>query len=270
MKVKLLIDGDILVYRCGFACQKSNKPIEPLAHALHLVKKAIADMKLKFNTFNYKVYLTSDDRSNFRFKRATILPYKGNRDVRTNPNASGKPRYYDQIRDYILTQYNSVLIKDIEADDALGIAQCSLFANREWEPIICSIDKDLDMIPGRHYNFVKDEEYFVKDPGELELSEDKKKIRGGGLLWFYAQMLLGDKSDNIPKLKGHGPVKVYSILHECITEEEMWEEVYKAYEMAFEDKTKEELLDYIYEVADLLWIWRTEKDCKSNMLRGLL
>jgi 5'-3' exonuclease len=51
------------------------------------------------------------------------------------------------------------------------------------EPIICSLDKDLLQVPGRHYNFVK-QEFRTISPIE-------------GRFNFYWQFIMGDKSDNI-------------------------------------------------------------------------
>jgi hypothetical protein len=51
------------------------------------------------------------------------------------------------------------------------------------ETIICTIDKDLLQIPGRHYNFVKSE-FKTISPVE-------------GVFNFYWQCIMGDTSDNI-------------------------------------------------------------------------
>lgn len=269
--IKLLIDGDILIYRMGFACEKRGQIVEPIENALHLIKKTVLQMKNKFKTHNTKIYLTSDDKSNFRFKVAKHRPYKGNRDPKLNPNAPGKPHYYNDLRHYILNNYNSTMVHDIEADDALGIDQCSRFANGEQTPVICSIDKDLDMIPGWHYNFVSDELYESTDPGMLILSSCKKKIRGTGYVWFYAQMLLGDRCDNIAGLKGYGPAKTFRHLCHAKDEKQLWHLVREAYYDIMGAKLpKKDIDNLMYEIADLLWIWRKERDSKSDYLRGLL
>lgn len=272
MKTKLLIDGDILVYRLGFAVQTRNSEIEPPRNALHLVKKTVKDMQKKFDTDNVKIYLTANDKSNFRYKLATIKPYKGNRDPKINPKAPPKPHYYSAIRRYIEGTYNCTVVKGMEADDALGIHQMKHIDDPFFETIICSIDKDLDMIPGLHYNFVTDTLYRVSDPGTLSLSENHKKIRGEGLKWFYAQMLMGDSADNIPGLSGFGPVKVYETLKECETEEQMWVKVQGVYldRLMESGLTYENVYSRLHEVADLLWMWRTPTDCKSAHLKTLI
>ena len=51
------------------------------------------------------------------------------------------------------------------------------------EPIICSLDKDLLQVPGKHFNFVKSE-FRTISPIE-------------GTFNFYWQFIMGDVSDNI-------------------------------------------------------------------------
>jgi 5'-3' exonuclease len=71
--------------------------------------------------------------------------------------------------------------------------------------VICSIDKDLLQIPGRHYNFVKKEHKVV------DLDQ--------GLKHLYLQSLIGDRSDNIIGVAGIGPVKAEQALAELLPEE---------------------------------------------------
>ena len=96
----------------------------------------------------------------------------------------------------------------MEADDYLGIHQ-------NKDTIICSIDKDLLQVSGRHYNFVKKEFYEIE---ELE-----------GLRKFYKQLLTGDTSDHIKGIEGIGPVKAEKALLFCETEQEMFNKVREMY-----------------------------------------
>ena len=75
----------------------------------------------------------------------------------------------------------------MEADDILGIRQM----DERVETIICSKDKDLDCIPGLHYNWSPTRwENGVYDVTEEEANR-----------FFYTQCLTGDPTDNIPGLK---------------------------------------------------------------------
>lgn len=281
MTTKLLIDGDILVYRMGYAVQDENDVPEPEHHARYLIKKLITSLLKKFKTTKFKLYLTSDDHSNFRFKIAKTLPYKGNRDKKINPNAPDKPVLYNEIRAYMVEKWFAEVIHDIEADDAMSIEQMKHLNDPEIKTIIVTIDKDLDMVPGWHYNFLEDRLYESKDPGELTLKrttyldkdgkeKKKTKLLGTGIKWFYAQMLLGDKADNIPGIKGCGPVAAHKVLEGVDSESQMFRTIQGAYFKAFRRELKRsEIVARLYEVGDLLWMQRYEGEIKSLELADM-
>jgi len=247
-RLKALVDGDIICYRSGFA---GNDKLEAsLGNAKLIVKGIIADL----DVVDYQIYLTANDKSNFRYTTATTKEYKGNR------KDSPRPKFYEEIREYLIKNWGAEVISGQEADDALGI-------NQTEETILCSVDKDLNMIPGWHYNFVRKEKYYVDDDDPLNFSVEYRgkrkvyKLDRGGIKWFYAQMLLGDVGDNIPGVKGFGPVAVDKALKDCYTEEEMIEVVWNTYKE--HGLTKERFL----EVADLLWIRRVPNQVKSEELQ---
>ena len=213
---KALIDGDILVYRIGFASEEETESI-----ALARCSEFLEDMLL-YNNFNeYQGYLTG--KNNFRNDIAITAPYKGNR-------KAPKPKHYQVLRDYMQKAWNFTMIEDQEADDAIGIAA---YEHQVGEYCICSIDKDLDMLRGDHFNFVKNEFYFI---------EEEQGIKN-----FYKQMLVGDRVDNIIGIKGIGPVKAERLLKECKDEQEMYLAILQAYEG--DDKR-------VLENGQLLWIRR--------------
>jgi hypothetical protein len=214
--MKALIDGDILVYRIGFASEN-----EPESIAMARCSEFIEDLIL-FNGFGeYQGYLTG--KTNFRNEIAVTAPYKGNR-------KSAKPKHYQFLRDYMESAWAFTMIEDQEADDAIGIAAYEMEVG---EYCICSIDKDLDMLRGDHYNFVKDERYFI--------TEEE------GIKNFYKQLLMGDRVDNIIGIKGIGTVKAERLLKECKNENEMYLAILEAY-----DGNAERVL----ENGRLLWIRR--------------
>jgi hypothetical protein len=214
--MKALIDGDILVYRIGFASENETESI-----AVARCSEFIEDLIL-FNGFGeYQGYLTG--KKNFRNEIAVTAPYKGNR-------KSAKPKHYQLLRDYMESAWAFTMIEDQEADDAIGIAAYEMEVG---EYCICSIDKDLDMLRGDHYNFVKDERYFI--------TEEE------GIKNFYKQLLMGDRVDNIIGIKGIGTVKAERLLKECKNENEMYLAILEAY-----DGNAERVL----ENGRLLWIRR--------------
>lgn len=257
-----LVDGDIICYSVGFATegtrymcgdnaefrykadavshcaamgldpsniQKMSIP-DPVENALHSVKIMLESIKTATNATNNIVYLTG--KGNFRDNIATIQPYKGNR-------LDEKPTHYQAIRDYLVNVHKAIVVDGMEADDAMGIAQC---ADKNNETCICTLDKDLDMIEGWHYNWKKQEKYWV----------DKDRA----MLAFYTQLLTGDKTDNIMGLPGIGPAKAARILKDKTMPEQIYEAVEDAYLSYFNDLEESEVKDILNETGQLLWIGR--------------
>lgn len=214
-----LIDADFLVYRIGFTTENDTQ-----AEAEARLTELLTDIVyFKLKAEDYKAYITG--KSNFRFDIAVTHPYKGNR------KDFVKPKHYEALRSRLI-RLGAVVTEGEEADDAVGIECCK--ANY-W---MVHQDKDLNQLPGWHYNPVKGEKYYVT---EFE-----------GLKSFYKQLLMGDRVDNIVCLKGIGTVKADKILKDCTTEIELYQAVSEAYE-----KT-EEPAERLLENARLLWLRRTE------------
>jgi DNA polymerase-1 len=191
--MKALIDADIVAYRVACTCAEDDAQDFVFARTEDLVDSILVNTEAE----EYRLFLTGKD--NFRY---TIYPeYKAHR-------PKEKPFWLEAIREYLKATFNAEVVDGQEADDAMGI-------NQSDDTIICSIDKDLLMIPGRHYNFVKDE--FI------EVTEFD------GLKHFYMQCLQGDRADNIKGIPGIGPKKAEKILQGCETEEQLFNAVRDAY-----------------------------------------
>lgn len=216
--MKALVDADILVYRFGFASEG-----DPAEFALARLSEFLDNLYVTLPVDEVEGYLTG--KGNFRNEVAVTAPYKGTRKAE-------KPYHFDLLREYMQTSWGFVEVEGIEADDKLGI---EAYKHEPEETIIVSIDKDLNMIRGNHYNFVKEEQYYITE---------EEAIRN-----FYLQMLTGDKVDNIIGLPGIGPVKSKKMLADCTTELEMYDVVLKAYDNN---------LDRVIENGRLLWILREE------------
>ena len=216
-----IIDGDILCYRVGFACNEETEAVAIKTMAELLEELVFIDL----SSDDCVGYLTGS--KNFRYDIAKTQPYKGNR------KDAARPIHLPRLREYLHTAWDFRVVDGQEADDAIGIHATSL----RDESVIVTIDKDLDMIPGYHYNPVKKESYYI---------DDKEAIKN-----FYRQILTGDKVDNIEGLRGIGPKKADKILAEADTELKMYEAVLKAY-----DNNQERVI----ENGQLLWIRRQEDE----------
>ncbi|MHB8602214.1 MAG: hypothetical protein ACYC9R_06215 [Nitrosotalea sp.] len=197
-----LIDADILVYRVGFTTQDVDETL-----ACWRMNDTIQNSILKpLNAEQYQCFLTSQDQSNFRFD---IFPaYKANR------KDFKKPIHYNALREYLIREHQAIVVEGEEADDRLGIV-----ASQVPNTVICSIDKDLKQIPGRHFNFVKQE---LTEVTPLE-----------GLRFFYKQVLMGDVADNIHTIYGIGTKTADKILQGCASEAEMFSVTIREYQKAY-------------------------------------
>jgi hypothetical protein len=92
--MKALIDADIFQYEFGSCTDSEYKPLAwPLVQAR--VQGRINTILEATGATSYQLYLTSDDKSNFRYKIATIRPYKGHRPTE-------KPYWYNGIRNFLV------------------------------------------------------------------------------------------------------------------------------------------------------------------------
>lgn len=204
----VLVDGDIVAYRCAAASK--NDPVEVAQLRVNDLMYRIVQ---ETEATSYKVFIGGTD--NFRY---TIYPlYKANR------KDTEKPPWLEACREQLVLEWKATIVNGMETDDMLGIEQdkelhvaavTAAQRNHLTDTIIASIDKDLLGIPGTHYNFVKQEFYEV-----LPIDATRH---------FWFQMIMGDRSDNIPGYDGTARQKVPKFLmpliedlHACTTEEEM-------------------------------------------------
>jgi len=213
---------------------ESRREVEPLPNALYNVRSIIntaAEAMQADPKDDVIVYLSGP--TNFRNGVATIKPYKGNRD------AAHKPVHGPEIKAMMRREYRVHTSEDEEADDLIAYEHYADWLRDPHSSVIATIDKDLDMVPGLHYNFVKQEAYDVT-PEQ-------------GIWNFYKQVLTGDTTDNIPGLDGIGPVRAAKILPGVGSgEEDLFRSVLAAYEVAYGEGSRDRLL----EVCRLLWIRR--------------
>jgi uncharacterized short protein YbdD (DUF466 family) len=265
MSHKLLFDGDVICYRAGFAAEHriveidsedggkiTRMEIEPLENALQNVKEIVETCLTMIGTNDYHIYLTG--KNNFRKEVATIREYKANR-----KNAR-YPIHLDDIKEYLIKNHPTSVSDGQEADDELGIALTELGE----AGIVVSNDKDLLMVPGKHYVFTRDEKIVVSEES--------------GRRHFWTQVLTGDSTDNIMGCPMIGPKKAEKALDGIVDEQDYYDVVYGLYKRQLEKKPPEglhldgdmvkytnwktnqevtvSLRDFITEIGQLLWIRR--------------
>lgn len=271
---KALIDADILLYEIGFAAQQSYYTCDGTAYetkaealsdgadpdslvlnvvpyatpaALSMVRDRISSILNATGASTYECYLTG--KGNYRERVATIQKYKGNRD------GFQKPFHYQNIYDYIVKYLGGFVVDGIEADDALAIRQ---LADPEEDTVICSRDKDLRQIPGKHYSWSAGKQ--VEKPVQVITEYE-------GDFNLYCQLLTGDNTvDNILGCPAIGPVKAKKALAGSKDAEEMYQRCLDVYYDVFGWLLNEDG-EIHYTAWDGTRVWVTiEEICEENLI----
>lgn len=269
---KVLIDGDVLVYKAAWACQKTHythiptgeffdgkrkamewnkknfdlkelveedweieEVLEPWSECAEIISTSIQDIVSETKAEDYTVYLSP--KLCFRHDIATVSPYKD----RKQP----KPKHYTKAREYMVNTFGAEVPDNLEADDALGMAQTT-------KTVIATVDKDLNMIAGKHYNF-DTKKKFVVSPDHADR-------------WFLFQLITGDSVDSIKGLPGCGPTFARKLVNSYEGDNfGLLEEIKALYEDHYDNG--EEVMK---EMAALLWILRRGETPETAGWRGLL
>lgn len=246
--MKCLIDGDIILYRVGFTTQDTDFGI-----ARWRANETISNILSYTNAKEFEVWLSDDTTNSWRYQ---IYPeYKQNR-------TQEKPKHYEALKEYLVTEWEARIAHNQEADDALGIAQRYCidtylmhkddpeFGGSPFDTIIASIDKDLLQVPGNHFNFVKN--------SFCEISPEE------GLKNFYTQVLMGDRVDNIKGCPGIGEKKAFQALLGLSTGPDMYTKVVEVYlkQYALKEplRSEDQVIDYLVKTAQVLKIKQSEDE----------
>ena len=228
------IDGDIIVYAVGFA---SND--DPVQYALRSTRTAVENIMHTLTADAVDVHLTYGP-DNYRFD---IDPnYKGNR------SDAPKPVHIQAIREYLVEEMGAIMNYGQEADDAMGIA-----ATQHGHGI-ATLDKDLDGVPGVHYNWKKRSVYWVNPEAADQ--------------FFYKQMLTGDATDNIQGLFKRTGVKAMKKVVEPLEYMDDPAEMYAHVKQVYMDAVAAKVMSsdesdvdrWLLQQGRCLWIRRKENE----------
>jgi DNA polymerase-1 len=186
----LLVDGDLLLYRCACGVETEIKWDEE-NHLLYsnfddawgLVRAQLEALDEKFRPLNVVIALSSTN--NFRKKLSES--YKANR------AGNRKPLCFADLKEKLRISCKTVEFDGLEADDVLGILATKPSNRRS---IIVSDDKDFASIPATVYA-----------KGEITTYSEKEADYN-----HLYQTLVGDQADNYPGCPGIGPVKAKTAL----------------------------------------------------------
>ena len=229
---KLLVDADYFFYRSACSAEEEHEYSQDLTVIVgsfpkgkSVVEHELTKLRQRFKSDDILLFFT--DQKNFR---KTIDPsYKGNRVKR-------KPCGYLKLKQWGMDTYPSIMLPNLEADDALGI----MATNGSFKDfVLISPDKDMAQIPCRIYDL---KEEYTQTPGAAERL-------------LYKQCLTGDSTDGYKGCQGVGPKRADQILDKA--KGDYWPAVVEAFEEA--EMTKEDAIRNL-QLAKILQAenWDTE------------
>jgi DNA polymerase-1 len=212
-----LIDGDILVYLAASVVQKTTDWDDGLGaqvstdmeEAARVARESVQKWASAAGCDSIVVTLSDLDHN---FRKTLTHTYKAHR------KAAARPLAFDAVRTSLAEDFKVVTIPGLEADDVMGIMHTS--DRYRGKSVIVSLDKDMQTVPGTHFN-----PKTSKRPARIMPST--------ATLFWMTQVLTGDTVDNIKGIPKVGPVKAAAILGRCRpTLGELWPAVVEAYRQA--------------------------------------
>ena len=187
--MELLIDADYIVYKNCAAAETELDFGEDVilvtsnfSDAYNATTNELGKLRDEFVFPNIKLFFS--DTKNFRKKIAPS--YKGHRNRK-------KPCGYKRVINKLKTEFEVIIMPELEADDAMGI-----YATQYPGNTIVSPDKDMKQIPGTLYNL---DEKFTITPD-------------GGRAWHLIQCLSGDQTDGYGGVPGIGVKRAEALFKE--------------------------------------------------------
>jgi len=214
----LHVDSDFVAYQVSADGEKT------FAEMCHNADVLFETLRLMAGADATQLHLTpSHSNKGYRHAAAIQKEYQGNRKDRQ------KPLLLNAVRTWMHQERGAIMHVMQEADD--GLAQRMYHAERLGtgdKTVLCSLDKDLLMVPGLHMNWHTGEICPVSSIRgdrfgwiKLDRSKSSPKVLGRGTKFFWAQMMMGDTADNIQGLPKvwlgskwgpAGPVATHSLL----------------------------------------------------------
>ena len=200
--MKLLIDADYIVYK---SCAAAETELDfgddvilvtsNFSNAYSATTRELTKLKDEFGALSDIVLFFSDYKN---FRKKVYPDYKGHRNRK-------KPCGYKRVVNQLKTEFETIIMPTLEADDALGI-----YATQYPGNIVVSPDKDMKQIPGKLYNL---DETFTISPEE-------------GAKWHLIQSISGDSTDGYSGVPGIGVKRAETLFNK---EGYSWKTVVNAY-----------------------------------------
>lgn len=223
----LIIDGDSIPFKASYGCRSVN-------HAIEKVDTILKNIFSHTGVNNYVIILKSSENY-FNYRKIIEPTYKKTR----NKDA---PKFHDDVKKYIINNYNCYIINGAESDDVYASLMVNFKEISNLQPIGVSIDKDLLIVPGYHYNYDKKTYVDIQDPmGDITHDVKTNKVKSWGKLRLYQMLLQGDAADNVKGIQGIGQIRSFHILRRVKNDNNSCFQIVKSYYT----RNKEGILGFI-------------------------
>ena len=210
--------GFSAVKQYGQSCVPTEINDDILRKGLARVRTRILEMRDRF--YGPELKIAVGGNNNFRYD---IYPdYKKDR-------STAKTLLNTLAKETILLAIEAGWAEPAHGAEADDMARSACWeAEQMGRPyVVAHLDKDLDCIPGRHFNYRKNVLYEVSPEA--------------GQRHFFKQLIIGDGVDNIPGAKGIGEVKSKRYIGDAVTLEDFQEGTVEAYMQSYGDDWYENL-----------------------------
>jgi hypothetical protein len=173
-----LIDADSIPYVVCY--NKIGEPDKTLEDAIKQANSYLQGLINGSGINEFHLFFTIG--RNFRYD---VYPeYKANRKF------NEKPPFFNEVRDYLIKEYDGIHGYNLEADDLLVIYK-NMYIAKQNMYVVISADKDITNLFGCNYD--------IKNNVINLVTQDYADR------YFWKSMITGDTADNIKALPGKGP-----------------------------------------------------------------
>lgn len=222
--MRVIIDSDTIAFACAATAENQDTSHIAISRA----NQSIENILLATEADSYELWLTGPN--NFRYQ---LFPeYKANR------HGAYRPKWEREVKQWMVDEWDAEFSEGCEADDMCGVRQ------QDDTTIIAHIDKDINLIPGWHYNWeLTREGKIIREARKYYVTPEEAHYN------FCYQLLIGDSADGIKGVPGIGPKKAAALLD--ATEPDQWiSDIRDLYSCDEELELN----------AGCLWLWRKPND----------
>lgn len=227
--LKLIVDADTIAFSACVVCEYEVEDLDTGELSWEIdMENAFSHAQAKIQVIldqtggfaeNMELHFTGGKNS-FRYDLLTkAFPTNTERHYKAKRVYKRSPVGLHALKEMLMNHYTGFMHYDFEADDV------AVMLKKKYgdHAILCAVDKDvLGNVPGRHFNYYESLKHGIEMQWVIVTPEV-------AIYNQHLQAITGDKSDNVPGLKGIGPAKATKFIDIGMDAAELWGGVLRAY-----------------------------------------